>query len=434
MPMLGVRWYQPGPRRLKQPVRGRRWQILGLVVLAGLMMMPTVRSEEWPQFLGPGRDSRTAEVVKPWSSAPKRLWKQGVGPAHSSPVVAGGRVYAFYQPADKPADALAAFDARTGEKKWERSYPREAFTPPFGEGPRSTPTIAAGKVYTLGGTGVLACWKADSGDLIWKVDTLKEFQAENLTFGVSASPLVHEGRVYVNVGGKEASLVAFDADTGKTLWKQGSDKASYASPIAATLGSQPQIVFLTASGLCGVKPRTGEELWRYPFRDLLQESATTPLHAENLLVGSSVTLGSVALAFDGTDGKPAPTPAWRKGNLNCYFSTPVLVGTDTLYMLNGKLSINPTITLRCVDLKTGEVKWEKPNVGKYHAALIRTGDNKLLMLDDGGGLTLFNHDRTAYQELAKAKVCNATWAHPALVGGVLYVRDETDLIAIDLGS
>lgn len=388
---------------------------------------------DWPQFLGPNRDNSTTDTVAAWTGTPKQLWKHPVGPSHSSPVVADGIVYAFFQPAGKNADALSAYDLKTSEVKWEKSYDRDAFSPPFGEGPRGTPAVVDGKVFTLGGTGVLACWDAKSGEVLWKVDTLKEFKAPNLNFGISGSPLVHDGKVYVNVGGKGAGMVAFNAKDGKTVWQSGDDKASYSSPIAAELGGTKQIVFLTNAGLTGVKPDRGESLWRYAFRDLLQESATTPLAAGDLLIGSSVTLGSVALKFEGKDGKPAETPTWKKP-LNCYFSTPALVMPDTLYMLNGKLSINPTLTLRCVDLKTGEVKWEKPNVGKYHAALIRTGDNKLLMLDDRGSITLFAHDRGEYKELAKSKVCGATWAHPALVGKTLVVRDEHDLIAVQLGD
>src|SRR5581483_3773991 len=209
-------------------------------------------------------------------------------------------------------------------------------------------------------------------------------------------------------------MVAFDAATGKTAWKSGNDGASYASPIAVEAGGAKQVVFLTSLALVGVDPDSGKEFWRVPFRDALQESATTPLAAGNLLVGSSVTLGSIALKMEAKGGKPAVEQVWKKPQLNCYFSTPVLVGEEYLYMLNGKLSINPTITLRCVELSTGNVKWEKPNVGKYHAALVRTGDNKLLMLDDGGTLTLFAHDPSGYKELAKSKVCGATWAHPAV--------------------
>ena len=398
-----------------------------------LTLALTLSAADWPQFLGPHRDNTTPEKVAAWTGSLTPAWKVPVGDAHSSPVVAGGVVYAFYQPKGKNADALAAFDARTGKPRWEKSYDRPEFKPPFGEGPRGTPAIANGKVYTLGGTGILACWDAKTGHVDWQVDTLKEFNAPNLTFGVSGSPLVSGGKVFVNVGGKGAALVAFDAATGKTAWQSGDDGASYSSPIAVEAGGAKQVVFLTNLGLVGVDPDSGQEFWRVPFKDALQESATSPLAAGGLLIGSSVTLGSIALKTEAKDGKPAVSEVWKKGPLNCYFSTPVQVG-DYLYMLNGKLSITPSITLRCVELATGSVKWEKANVGKYHAALIRTGDNKLLMLDDGGSLTLFDHDPSGFKPLAKSKVCGSTWAHPALVDGRVYLRDEKELICVPVGE
>ena len=403
-------------------------------VFLTLALTLTLSAADWPQFLGPNRDNTSAEKVAAWKGELKPAWKQPVGDAHSSPVVVGGVVYAFYQPRGQNADALAAFDGPTGKLLWEKSYDREKFDPPFGAGPRGTPAIADGKVYTLGGTGVLACWAQRTGEILWKVDTLKEFKAPNLTFGVSASPLVSGGKVFLNVGGKGAGLVAFDAATGKTAWKAGDDAASYASPIAIEAGGAKQIVFLTASGLVGVNPDTGAEYWRQPFKDVLQESATTPLFAGGTLFGSSVTLGSIALKFEPKDDKPAVAQVWKSAQLNCYFSTPVLAGKDRLYMLTGKLSINPTITLRCVDPATGKVRWSKPDVGKYHAALIRTADEKLLMLDDTGYLTLFADDVAEFKQLAKSKVCGPTWAHPALVDGHVFLRDEKELICVPLGG
>ncbi|MDB5313294.1 MAG: hypothetical protein JWO38_7496 [Gemmataceae bacterium] len=399
-----------------------------------LALALTLSAADWPQFLGPNRNNTTPEKVAAWKGELKPAWKVPVGDAHSSPVVAGGVVYAFYQPRGKNADALAAFDAGSGKRIWEKSYDRPEFDPPFGAGPRSTPSVDGGKVYTLGGTGILACWDAKTGDLAWKVDTLTEFKAPNLNFGISASPLVAGGKVFVNVGGKGAGLVAFDAATGKVVWKTADDAASYASPILIEAGGAKQVVFLTAAGLVAVDPDTGKEFWRQPFKDLIQESATTPLYAGGLVIGSSVTLGSIALKVTEAGGKPAVSEAWKSPLLNCYFSTPVLVGKDQLYMLNGKLSINLSLTLRCVELGTGKVKWERPDVGKYHAALVRTGNDKLLMLDDAGHLTLFEPDPTGYKELARAKVCGPTWAHPALAGGKLYLRDEKNLICVPLGG
>ena len=125
---------------------------------------------------------------------------------------------------------------------------------------------------------------------------------------------------------------------------------------------------------------------------------------------------------------------WKNPALTCYFSTPVAAG-DHLFMVNGSASLtNPSITLRCVETKTGKVAWERPKVGRYHAAIVRTANGKLVMLDDDGSLVMFDPDPKAYKELARAKVCGPTWAHPALVGGRLYLRDEKELICVPLAG
>ncbi len=397
--------------------------------LLTLALTPALLAADWPQFLGPNRDSHSPEKVPAWKDPPKVLWRQPVGEGHSSPVVAGGVAYAFYQPRGRDADALAAFDAKTGERKWERSYDRDKFTPPYGSGPRGTPAVDGGKVYTLGNTGVLACWDAKTGDVAWKVDTLREFGAKNLFFGISTSPTVVGDKVVVMVGGKGHGVVAFDKTTGKVAWTATDDPASYASPLPLGRGDDARLVFLTGSHLRALAA-AGKELWAVPFKDKLNESSTTPVKAGELIVGSSVTAGSIAVKPGG--GKPEV--AWRDETLTCYFSTPVVVGPH-LYMVNGAATLlNPSITLRCVEAATGRVLWSKEKVGKYHAALVRTGDDKLLMLDDGGHLILLQPDPAGYKELARAKVCGPTWAHPALADGRLYVRDEKELICLQMGD
>src|SRR5262245_65654746 len=162
-----------------------------------LTLALTLSAADWPQFLGPNRNGTTPEEVAPWKGELKPLWKKPVGEAHSSPVVAGGVVYAFYQPAGKNADALAAFDAKTGELKWEKSYDRAEFKPLFGNGPRSTPAVSGGKVFTYSGLGILACWDAKTGELAWKVEPLKDFKTGNPFFGTSTSPIVIGDKVIV---------------------------------------------------------------------------------------------------------------------------------------------------------------------------------------------------------------------------------------------
>lgn len=403
--------------------------------LAGFFLTLTVAltlsAADWPQFLGPHRDGATPEQVAPWKDALRPLWKMPVGEAHSSPVVAGGVVYAFYQPRGQNADALAAFDARTGERKWEKSYEREEFKPLFGNGPRSTPVVSGGKVFTLGGTGILACWDAKTGAIDWKVDTLKQFKAPNLFFGISTSPvMINPDTVAVMVGGKGAGIVAFDAKTGKTVWQATDDPASYASPVVVN----NQLVTLTGANLLGLDLK-GQPLWNVPFKDKLNESSTTPLVIGDQVIGSSVTAGTICVKLNQKGGTVVPETVWENKKLTCYFSTPVVVG-DHLYMVNGTATLtNPSITLRCVEQKTGKVAWEKGNVGRYHAAIVRcgpAGKERLLMLDDNGFLSLFEPDPTGYKELARSKVCGQTWAHPALVDGNVYLRDDKELMCVPL--
>ncbi|MGL6094820.1 MAG: PQQ-binding-like beta-propeller repeat protein [Fimbriiglobus sp.] len=398
-------------------------------VFAITVAVAPLRAADWPQFLGPTRDSASAETVAPWTAPPKVLWKQPVGEAHSSPIVADGVVYAFFKPREKDADALAAFDAKTGEKKWERSYEREKAGTPFGAGPRGTPTVADGAVYTFGPTGVLAKWDTKTGEIAWKVDTLKEFHAKNLFFGASTSPTVVGKTVVVMVGGKGAGIVGIHTRTGKTAWTVSDDPASYASPLTVGTGEATNLVFLTGSHLRAVSA-SGKDLWAVPFQDKLNESSTTPVKFGDTIVASSVTAGSLTVK----PGTAIPETVWKDGKLSCYFSTPVVVGKH-LYMVTAAGSFaSPAVHLKCVEAATGKVLWTRENVGKYHAALLRTGDDKLLMLDDRGGLALLQPDPTAFRELATAKVCGPTWAHPALADGRLYLRDDKHLIALELAA
>ncbi|HEV3203407.1 MAG TPA: PQQ-binding-like beta-propeller repeat protein, partial [Gemmataceae bacterium] len=374
------------------------------------------------------------EKIEPWKEAPKVLWRQPVGEGHSSPVVSGGKVFVHAKVKDKDEEEVAAFDAKTGESLWKKNYSRGSFSNFFGNGPRGTPAVVGNHIYTFGVTGFLSCFETATGILVWQVNTLKDFNGKNLFFGMSGSPLIVDHLVLMNVGAAGASLVAFNKETGKVEWKKLDDKASYSSPILIGAGSRRQAVFLTQAGLVSVNPADGTSFWNYPFADDLSESSTTPISAGDTLMASSITKGSVGLQLTNKDGTTSAKEVWKNPELTCYFSTPLAVDKDHIFVVTGTKppALNIKADLHCVEAKTGKTLWQKPKVGKYHATLLRTWNNKLLMLDDAGNLMLLEPNLKEYQEVCKAKVCGETWAHPALSAGRLYVRDRDELICLQL--
>ncbi|MHB1426977.1 MAG: PQQ-binding-like beta-propeller repeat protein [Gemmataceae bacterium] len=394
------------------------------------------RAEDWPQWLGPRRDNSSTEKIAPWKGKRKILWRKRVGEGHSSPVVAGGRVFIHAKVENKNEEEIVAFDAKSGEELWRTRYERTAFKSLFGNGPRATPAVVNDRLYAFGITGVLMCLDTKKGDKLWQVDTLQKFQARNLFFGMACSPLVVDERVLVNVGAKGASVVAFEAGNGEVAWKSMDDPASYSSPIVFDAGDKRQAVFLTGASVASLNPADGNVIWRFPLMDRLMESSTTPLRRGNLVLASSITYGSVGLTLTTKDGRLAVAEAWKKKELTSYFSTPVAVGKEHIYMVTGMIAgplTKPSADLHCIEAKTGKELWKKAKIGTYHASLMRTGDDKLLMLTDGGELVLLEPNGKEYRELARSKVSGPnTWAHPALVNGQFYVRDEKDIRCLQM--
>jgi outer membrane protein assembly factor BamB len=405
-------------------------RVLGVL----LLVTGSAAAEDWPQWLGPRRDGSTAETVALWKGPLEAVWRLPVGEGHSSPVVAGGKVFLLTKVKDREEEELAAYDAAGGKLIWKRAYPRGAFRSLFGAGPQATPAVEGGRVCTFGATAILSCFDAGSGRRLWQVNTLEKFKGKNLFFGAACSPLVEGGMVFVNVGAPGASVAAFTADRGELAWKALDDPASYSSPAAFGPGDRRQLVFLTGKGLVSLRPADGTVFWKFPLVDRLMESSTTPVHFGDRLVASSITYGSVALDLVRRGGKPDVRQAWKNDSLTSYFTTPVATG-DELYIVTGSIPgplTKPEAILRCVDLASGKVHWSHKGVGEYHAALLRTGDGKLLMLEEGGTLVLVQPDAKGYRELARAKICGHAWAHPAVAGGRLYVRDESELVCVRL--
>jgi outer membrane protein assembly factor BamB len=399
-----------------------------------LLMESVANAEDWPQWLGPRRDGSTVEKIAAWKGDLRVAWRREVAEGHSSPVVADGKVYLHACPKGKDAEVISCFDAVTGKPLWSREYARGPFQGLFGRGPRATPAVIGGKLYAFGATGIVTCLDAAKGDIQWQVDTQKDFKAPTLKFGVSASPLVVGNKVLIAVGAKGASVVAFDKDKGSVLWKSLDDGASYASPILVGAATDPTALYLTQQGLVALRALDGTRLWDFPFKDKLAESATTPVRIGDNVLISSITLGSALLTLSSKDGKTAVSKDWFNKELTCYFSTPVPVGSAHVYLVTGIPSLNSTSTLCCIEAKSGNVLWKKGGVGKYHACLTRTADSKLLMVEEAGHLVLIEPNPAKYEEVCRSKISGETWAHPAIANGRLYIRDEKELVCVELGQ
>lgn len=395
------------------------------------LIASNIRAADWPQWLGLKRDGATSEIVKPWKGPLKVLWKDPVGvvekdiQGHGGPVVADGKVYLFHGTPGKDEETLAAHDALTGKLMWKNEYPRKKVNVLFGNDPRSAPCVVDGKVYTYGITSIVTCFDAKNGKIVWQVDAGKEYNPPALVFGSACSPIVVGDVVLLNIGAKGASIVAFDKNTGKEVWKKLDDGASYSSPFLYDDGKQ-RVLFLTAKGVVSLSPKNGTVYWQYPFVDIALESSCTPMMIDGKILISSITAGSVLIGIE----KYKPVKAWSN-SLNCYFSTPVAVGNDTLFMVTGQIFSKGTV-LNCVDAKSGKVLWSRKGVGQYHATLVRTGDDKILMVEEKGDLVLIDANRKAYRELSRSNICGQTWAHPAVANGRLYIRDDKDLICVEL--
>lgn len=399
-----------------------------VLLLLSLCTVAPLAAEDWPQWLGPDRNGTIHASIAPWTGELETVWKLNVGDGHSSPIIAAGMIILHDKASGVDEEQLTAWDL-AGKQLWQARNPRGPFKSQFGVGPRATPAYDAGKLYSLGVTGLLYCRDAKTGKELWTKNILEEFKAANLTFGVSSSPLVDEKHVYVMPGGKEGSIVAFNKLNGELVWKSGTDRASYSSPTMATIGGKRLLIFQTERGVVGLEPASGKEVFRTPLKDLLNESSTTPVLVGDLLFASSVTFGSLGIQLTTNEGTLEARQAWRNPKLTCYFGTPVEFN-GLLYAVTGQI-IKPTATLQCVDPKTGESKWSKPGVGTYHATLLRTRD-KLLMLEEKGNLVLLEPSAEGYKELARSPLCRMTWAHPAYADGLLVIRDARELKVVKL--
>jgi len=404
-----------------------------VILIAALTMSLTAVGSDWPQFLGPNRDGASPEtglVEKIGGDGAIFSWRRKVGAGYAGPVVVGDRVFLFHFKDGQ--EVLEAFRAVDGSPIWSTGYPCDYDGGMFREtGPRATPTVVGDAVVSFGSDGVLQCLAVKDGAVRWRKRLQKEFEVPESFFGVSCSPLVHEGLVLVNLGARNgAGICAFQISDGSLAWKSTDDTASYSSPVVATLGGKPTALFLARSGLHGIEPKSGEERFFHRFRARIDASvnAATPLvWNDSIFLTSSYGVGAVLL--DCRDAKPKVV--WKTSDvLAAHFNTPVRVG-DFLYGIDGRQE-GGDARLVCLEWATGALKWSEPGVG---CSSIIAADGKLFVMRESGELLLRRASPDKVEPLGQATIGKGLFrAAPALADRKIYVRSDSELISIDIGK
>jgi outer membrane protein assembly factor BamB len=389
-----------------------------------LTRIPLAADELWPGWRGPERDGWVSGFTPPlkWPDQLERVWTQEVGTGYASPLVAGDRVYLHARQGEQ--EVVWCLDIATGAVQWRQSYDA-----PFkigsggerhGKGPKSSPALAEGRLFTLSITGTLSAWDASSGKPLWRRDYGARYKQPHLYWGTSTSPLIDGDRVVVHFGTDgEGTLIALDVESGEEVWSLEGDPPSYSSPILVEIQGVRQIVEWNQRALVGVASDTGEALWEFPFPQVTSDqNMPTPAFHRGLVLLGGENRGIHGLEPRRNQGRWEVHERWHQDKVALNMSSAVVNG-DLLF---GFSHYNKG-QLFCLDIETGDVLWEGPG---------RTGDNvmflsfpgQVLALIDNGRLLILDAQGDRFQKRASYRVADGdTWAPPVLVKHGILVKD-----------
>jgi outer membrane protein assembly factor BamB len=383
---------------------------------------------EWSGFRGPERDGvvRGVRIETDWSAAPpKELWRRAVGPGWSSFAVQDGLLYTQEQRGEE--EVVACYNAQTGEPVWRHADPVRFYESNGGTGPRGTPTLHGGRVYTVGATGVVNALDAATGAAVWSRNVAVDAERQVPAWGFSSSPLVIGDQVVVAASGQ---LVAYDVATGKPRWFGPKLGGGYSSPHLTTLGGTTQILLASGGGVTSVAPADGKQLWQYQWGEDATSIVQPALMPEgDVLISAATGFGALGLRrlalARGPDGWTA-SERWTSQGLKPYFND-FVVHEGHAYGFDGRI-------LSCIDLADGRRKWKGGRFGHGQLVLLPEQD-LLLVLSEDGELGLVKAAPDQFTELARVKAIEGkTWNHPALARDVVLVRNGEEMAAFRVPS
>jgi len=388
---------------------------------AGTAIDAAVANAEWPGFRGADRPghTKTPKLATDWkANPPKLLWKKPIGAGWSSFAVAGS--YAFTQEQRGPNEVVVCYEVATGNEVWTQQREARFDEPMGGPGPRSTPTLAEGAVFTTSASGMLQRLKASTGEVVWQQDFKKLAERELPMWGFASSPLVTNSLVIIYAGGKDdKGVMAFDAATGQPRWSVASGPESYSSPQLSKVLGEDTVLMLSNDGLLLLDPATGKVrlsyAWKFEGYRALQP---TIIGDDVVLLPTPMSEGTRAIRISKKGDQLAAEELWTTKQMKPDF-TELITHKGYLYGIDGSM-------FSCVDLKTGARVWKDGRYGKGAGVLLESSDQILISAEDGR-VVLIQADPAGHKELSSfVALKGKTWNHPVVVGDKLLVRNGSE--------
>ena len=434
---------------------------LVLSLLTGALvsgLLTPAAAKDWPQWMGPGRDNVWQEaglVEKFPAGGPPVVWRTPVAGGYAGPAVAGGKVFVtdyvtaddvkianFERKATTGTERVLCLDEATGQELWRHEYPVN-YTISYPAGPRCTPAVHEGKVYTLGAEGNLFCLDVNTGKVLWSKDFPKDYGAKTAIWGYASSPLVDGNQLICVVGGPGSHAVAFDLETGAELWKAlTSSDQGYSPPTIIQAAGVRQLILLCPDKVASLNPETGAEYWTAPYEATAGSIIMSPVVSGDYLYVGGYNKQSLMLKL--ASDKPGAEVVW--GNVSKHGISPVnvqpLVDGNLMYGVDGSGE------LMAVEFPSGERIWQTSEpiseraVGSGTAFLVRQGDRYWLFTENGE-LIIAHITPEGYEEIDRTKLIEPTnnafgrdvvWCMPAFANRKVFVRNDTECICVDLAA
>ncbi|QDT44444.1 outer membrane biogenesis protein BamB [Gimesia alba] len=382
-------------------------------------------AQSWSQWRGPNRDGSISHTKLPESLTEDRLkqiWRVNLSPSYSGPIVSEDKVFVT-ETVDQKTEVVRALDRKTGKELWKQGWPGSMSVPFFakanGDWIRATPALDGNRLFVAGIRDVLVCLGANSGKVLWRIDFVKETGADPPAFGFASSPLVVGDAVYVQAGG---GFCKVDQQTGKIVWRiledgGGMSGSAFSSPFFTSLNGVPQIIVQTRTTLASVDPKQGTVYWKQHIPAFRGMNILTPTVIDDSIFTSSYGGGSFLFTSSKNESGWNLEQKWTS-KTQAYMSSPNIIdGYLYLHLRNQRFT--------CLDLKTGVVRWTTTPFGKYWSTI--TDGEKILALDQKGDLLLIRANPEKFDLIDRRKVADDSWAHIAISGNEILIRDLNHL-------